>query len=303
MTNDLRRRMACALISIAACAVVFSRTASARFTDLDQDGIDDDDEQAWASSMVPSIHWHSDEDCPGPYPRPILFRARYPSIDGNVRYDYLLISYVQLYYQDCGFFAGHEGDNESFEVLAHWSGSGWEFNNVSAVAHWDAALCETVTSSTGQDVWVGKTKHGTYTSPDECGCFGSDHCDDPGSSHDVTLYNVGEYYYQRNNNLEDIDEYFYDQHVWDGSHFLEAGVIRDQLFHEKYYQPDIWVPEAYTSCSSSCDYSSYEMCQSPPDPETWYWCQDYLSGLRTCEAGCEDQAFRSFDYCEPGMCY
>jgi hypothetical protein len=216
-------------------------TLTARVTDLDNDGIVDDTEYYVAERIFPVVHYHTDETCIGPSgPAPFLFRARHPSIDQELRTDYILVNYVRLYTDDCGSLP-HDGDNEAFQVLAKWSGSDWEFEYMAAVAHWGDATFEHSTSSSNFHLWISEDKHAGYVEFSECNF--PDDCESTGNtSETLALHNVGEWSDQLQTDLGFIDSAFDNENPWNpNDKFLNAGYIFFQLFNSgKFEKEPIW---------------------------------------------------------------
>ena len=245
-----------AVLAILTLALAISNSPRVRAdADGDYDGIDDGLEAQLAASFFPTIYYQNSDNCIGPDdPRPVLFRARHPSVNGVLHPEYMLINYVLLYSADCGF-NGHQGDNEPFEIFLKWNGSGWQFESISATAHWDDT-CETWTSSGTPNLWVGGDKHGTYASSGACGCFGGDSCSGPLETLSHALYNVGEPDHHLINYLGNLAPGWVNQQVWDDDQFLEAGRIRDQLYNDRFFNATP-TPEALV-CSQECDDRWYQ---------------------------------------------
>jgi hypothetical protein len=252
-------------LTAAACLLLFVFVFKTRlvhaFDDADGDGIDDALENELAERFFPAIHYSGDERCAYPLPRPFVFRARYPSVNGFVHTDYMLINYVQLYAEDCGT-NGHEGDNEAFETFLHWNGDDWEFYGISATAHWDA-VCETQTSSGSDALWIGNDKHGTYTDPCACGCFGGDNCQYDGPGLDHTLFNVGEPDAHLIDELDVVFWEWYGQFAWSGN-FFDAGSTVSQLYNDHdHFFVGIPTPE-WVACDEQCEID-YPDCEFQAD--------------------------------------
>lgn len=231
------RALSCTVL---VCILLFTGAPPQRvrvqaFVDNDRDTIDDNLEFQLAWQFYPTV-WISNADmCPNPNPRPVLFRARHPSVYGNLRTNLIVISFIQLYDEDCAPIR-HNGDNEPFEVWLQWNGSSWQWGSVSAVAHWDTGF-ERMTWSYSPELWVGTNKHGTYADPNQCGLAGEDECGGLARVFPIELYNVGEPYQWLLNELGQVRSYWWNERVWDDNQFLSAGHIRPQLYHNKYYSP------------------------------------------------------------------
>ena len=236
---------------------------NARTSDDDQDGIDDALEQELAENNYPLIHYSTADPCLAPTPRPVVFRARHPSVGGVVHSDYILINYSQLYIEDCGT-EYHYGDNEAFEVFLKWNGTQYQFDSISATAHWDAP-CEQWTASYSDELWVGDNKHGTYTHSGCGGCWyvwWEDNCQASGPTISHALFNVGEPEHHLLESFESVSEAFTPSSVWGTiwgeDHFAGAGVVRNQFYNDRFYT--LTPPPEETQCYSDC-YDAYQECR------------------------------------------
>jgi hypothetical protein len=288
-----RRRLILFAALLLVVAGFRSETVRALGSDNDGDGIDDDLEASLAERFLPTMYWDSDENCPDPIPRPILFRARHPTIQGVPATDYIVINYVQLYNEDCGFGTGHDGDNEAFLVFLEWDGSDWQFKSVSAVSHWDD-YCETNSSSTSSDqVWIGENKHGSYADQSECGCDGEDECDLPTATFDHVLYNVGEPDHHFMNYLDEIVS-TWSGGIWDEWKFEGAGYVSHQLVLDfNHFAIATWPdqPPPDQDCLNAC-YDQYQTgscycCESVDQCDADYGtCEQTCYGFVTWDSGC-----------------
>ncbi len=261
-----RSWLLCLSVGVLIAAVLSARTFAT--TDDDNDGIDDSLEQALAENFFPSTHYHWNESCPDPDPSPVIFRARYgQATNGSLHTDYIIINYVILYNEDCGF-DGHNGDNEALEVWLQWNGSDWEFRAVSATAHW-GATCEDFTVSDDDVVWISKNKHGNYADYNECSCIGSP-CSSDGPTRDYVFYNAGEPDHHLLNGLGSVESYWSSEAIWTDPQFLSAGDIYYQMFNSNFWQP-WWVP---TPELEACD----ERAQERND-----YCVEYIGDPYYCE--------------------
>src|SRR5262245_44848734 len=80
--------------------VVFSRSEPTRvhaIFDADRDTIDDNLEFQLAWNLRPVVWISNADQCPFPEPRPVLFRARHPSVFGYQQKSYIVITFIQLY--------------------------------------------------------------------------------------------------------------------------------------------------------------------------------------------------------------
>jgi hypothetical protein len=144
-------------------------------SDLDNDGLDDDLEEALVSGHLPLIYFHEEEECPGP--GVLLYRVRpyAPGVDSVVS-----ASIVLLFYEDCGTI-GHDGDAESF-AMTLWRddscASGYRVHSLRTFAHLGNLLCS-LTLTTGinrcdygasewDPVYVSKNTHAVYPSRTQC---------------------------------------------------------------------------------------------------------------------------------------
>ena len=119
------------MLLVVLCAGFSEGAASAQ--DADYDGIPDALEAELAARFVPTLRPPSPGGCyvGGPLPlslewRPrLIYRARYPTKNGNSYPDVIAITFEVLYDEDCGpkvlgleIFPGpHRGDNEPFIVF------------------------------------------------------------------------------------------------------------------------------------------------------------------------------------------
>jgi hypothetical protein len=285
-----------------------SRQILAQSGDQDGDGIDDQVEFQLASQFFPTVHWHTNEACPGPvnsaeFQYPALFRLRYLAFQGVVNTNYIGINYVRLFDQDCGP-ESHNGDNESFVVVIRFENGSWRFDSISATAHWGTA-CDLKTVSPNNELWIGGNKHGNYVYLPFCQNdypvqFCNNECDATGPARSVTLFNVGEPWAPLIDNLGTIySNWFYSPPtqsatVWNSGRFFDAGVITDQLYLSGYglasHPPEI------NACYQSCTDQYNECLANPPNG-----C-DGGTGCCTiiysdCNHGCEN--FYSWDWNSP----
>jgi hypothetical protein len=253
--------------AIALSVVVFVSVRDViAFEDVDQDGIDDGLEAELAARFLPELRYQWSELCHFPESNPVLFRARHPKKNGQAYTDYIAISYVRLYAQDCGP-VGHAGDNEPFLVFLRWYGGDWHFEWNSAVAHMGTG-CEVRTWGYEPRLWIGENKHGTYADYYQCvsGEFCHNECSEIGFHRQHTLYNVGERYAWMLNELGDIDAQFSGEKVWNDEtppwdpKFLDAGKIANQLSFTAL--PILTEPPGYDpyACSQQC-WADYLACQ------------------------------------------
>ena len=239
------------MLLAAAPSPVFAFTCPANGTDVDRDGLDDQTEDCLANSVFPTVHLHPQEACPWPGDRygnvkPVLYRARPLTLGGVVQPNDVIIFYVLLYDNDCGvdFFGagGHAGDNESFAIHVRNDGAGnWSKDYTATVAHWGAGVCESSEVTWGGEIWAGRNKHGNHSYQDHPSCFGADDngAGDPTilSSH---LYNVGEGWAPMMQNVCVAERNWCGYGIWNGQQFMNAGVITEQLYNTKYYNPGGW---------------------------------------------------------------
>lgn len=243
----------CAALVLALGVCVLSARSSARSSDNDGDGIDDDYEYALAERFRSYVHYPGDNAClDEDGSEKFLFRLRHPTYNNGVEDpNVIAINYVHLYRQDCGpveagafGFTQHAGDDEPFVVFIRWNGSDWAFDEVSATAHWGAPVCEQLSSNRAtNEVWVGRSKHGTYANYGDCGCsflgvLPFEPCSVGGSDRAPysVLYNVGEPGNWLTNDLGQVFAGWSGERVWDdpNGRFLEAGNIADELYLSNY---------------------------------------------------------------------
>lgn len=286
-----RRWRRLALLAVFLCIATGFGSVAVRATssDADNDGIDDDVENTLAERFLPAISWDFDEYCPGPTPRTILFRARHPTIGGSPATNFILINYVQLYDEDCGFWFPHDGDNEAFLVFLKWDGSDWQFQSISATAHWGESgwFCgDTASASYDDMVWIGEAKHGTYADTSLCGCWGGDTCDDTGLTLGHALYNAGEPYSPLISYFDEIENYWLNRGVWDNSQFQDAGHVTEQLIlNFDHFAIATWPdqPPPDEDCLSACD-AAHHACIVGGQESLDQCDQEYAS----CQDGCSN---------------
>jgi hypothetical protein len=248
-----------------ACLVQLMSRPTQAFTDADNDGIDDGVEMSLAINSFPAINRQYDDNCVGPVPHPVLFRARYASQQGVPNTNYMVINYVVLHDSDCGWafgIGGHPGDNEAFNVWLVADGSTWYEFDLSAHAHWNS-VCEGIDYTNTQTMWIGGDKHSNYASPGDCGCDGTDSCDETVAEYanDYTFYNAGEPGHPMLTWLSQIKSDWVGG-IWDYSQFEGAGVITEQ-FGTTGFAELIWTPDA-AACQAQC-WSTEQDCVTNED--------------------------------------
>lgn len=221
--------------------------------DRDRDALDDRLEDDLAKRHFPAVHEFGEtngvkEDCPGPLPRPVLYRARPRLANTQPDDSYVAITYVLLYAEDCGAL-GHAGDNESFTLVLHRQPESgrWQTVMASAVAH-RGTEAEQRSVGNGTSIWVSRNKHANFASFDACGdsdVLGNECAlDGPPPPH-VVFLNAGEPWAPLTNDLGDIVavmasdratpsdplfKLFKGRRIWNHDRFLEAGDITSDLF-------------------------------------------------------------------------
>jgi len=175
-----------ALVIVLACSLLAAGCHSAS-RDVDGDGIPDLEEQRLAGQLFPALHAPAADACPAPLdPKPVLFRARHPSVDGRVDPSYIAINYVILFDADCGD-GPHAGDDEPLVVFARQDANGaYVFDSLAATAHTHTAI-ELRTNSRSPDVWMQPNKHSLFADPARC-----PGCDPRGAVLRIQLFNAGE---------------------------------------------------------------------------------------------------------------
>jgi hypothetical protein len=154
-----------------------SGSDSASKGDLDGDGLDDADEQLWASQYYPFYAIHPSDGCKT---HGVVFRlSPHPKNAGRIT-----IWYDVLYDDDCGG-AGHAGDDEVFGVVADPARAGADgILAVRAISHQGTPCERTTTCGKCQGmstcstelrngakypvVYASKDKHGSYTDKGTC---------------------------------------------------------------------------------------------------------------------------------------
>jgi hypothetical protein len=249
-----------------ATAFLTFSSAAADAQDNDADGIDDGLEASLAAQFFPYLHYDPADGCLAPLSRPVLFRARYLSFQGAVHTNYLGINYVNLYNADCGFnfpypgTGAHTGDNEAFMVVLFRDNTGqWLFDGVSGTAH-DNTVCEYRSYSYQNELWVASAKHGHYASEGQCDgqCYFLQSCANPGTGLSHVLYNVGEPWAPLVDDLGAVYEAWSGQYAWSGAQFFGAGIIRQQLFTDRFTIPT--PPPESQGCYDDCS-ATAEACE------------------------------------------
>lgn len=233
-------------------------------SDCDGDGLPDDVEDELANRFFPTVHHHHSE-CgiiwdthdPAGLKEPVLYRARYLSVNGVIDTDHIAINYVMLYPRDCGppgsphscvgvcWHTQHDGDNEPFVVFLVKDVSGtWQFESIAAVAHSRATFLGLplevqsqsilLNAANKPDLWVGYKKHGNFVQLEKCDGGYINQCVDPGVGLPWHLYNVGERLAQFIDDLSVVYSRFKGQRVWQCQPFMSAGIIRDDLYLDIY---------------------------------------------------------------------
>ncbi len=181
----------------------------APIVDQDHDGLDDNDELAWAQAYLPYISHSPTEGCAlGGILVRVSPHAQNPKL--------LHILYDFLYDNDCGTavggIGGHVGDDEAFATTVDPSKPGPQgIVSIKAISH-QGTLCERTSECgrcpgqtpcatlprNGQDwpaVWPSKDKHGSYVNrADSCTLFSTcgDVCEDNPTPATPPLVNAGE---------------------------------------------------------------------------------------------------------------
>jgi hypothetical protein len=224
------------VLAVGIVMLEYSRGANA-IVDRDRDQLDDRLEAALARDHFPIVHEYGEKDglkeeCGAPAPRPVLFRARPRIVDGHVDHDYVAITYVLLYLEDCGLL-GHAGDNEPFTVILHRSPMGeWQTVSGSAIAH-QGTRNEQRSIGNGHAMWVTRNKHANYASYDVCAERDPalDLCASDGPPPPRVIFlNVGEPAAPLSNDVGDLLEAFRHHTIWNHDQFMEAGDITAELF-------------------------------------------------------------------------
>jgi hypothetical protein len=239
-------------------------------SDCDGDGLDDDLEDYLASKFFPTTHFH--------YPecglqvdfslgleglrQPVLYRARYLTLDGVIDTAHIAINYVMLYRKDCGTpggtfpvpdgwsFGSHDGDNEPFAVFLFRDAAGeWQFESITAIAHNGTSFeAQTVSATLNEkdkpDLWVGYKKHGNYVNLGACTPSWLNECTNPGQGLTWRLYNVGERLAQFVDDLSVVSSRWRGKRVWGCGTFFQAGVIRNDLYLTAYTFGGTWDDDA-----------------------------------------------------------
>jgi hypothetical protein len=179
--------------------------------DLDRDGLADDLEAYLAVTFFPTIHEFAgpegNDECPLPLTRPVLYRARPRVVKHRVDSDYVAITYVLLYAEDCGAL-GHVGDDEAFTIFLHHDRipDRWRTIAASASAHQDSRS-ERDSVGAGRAIWVSKNKHSSYATFEACddsGVPGEVCTEDGPSPRSYAFLNVGEPWAHLSNDVGDV---------------------------------------------------------------------------------------------------
>jgi hypothetical protein len=251
----------------------FGTVGNCGMPDCDGDGLDDELEETLAYQFFPTTHYHRPE-CglmtdrlfePEGTRQPVLYRARYVTLNGVIDTSHMVINYVMLYTRDCGAPGGaifpplpqgwdtfsHEGDNEPFAVFLFKDAAGqWQFETITAIAHNNTgfehqSVWGALNEEGRPDLWVGYKKHGNYTILSGCTPSWLNECTDPGQGLALRLYNVGERLAPFIDDLSVVASRWRGKHVWGCDNFFpKAGVIRGDLYLAEYQYKGGWDGDA-----------------------------------------------------------
>jgi hypothetical protein len=236
-------------------------TAETGPTDLDGDGLADDDEARIAADYLPFLALSPDDGCAV---MGILYRASPHPLDPTRVH----VVYDLLYDEDCGA-GGHVGDDEVFAVTidpARPAPHG--ILAMVAIAHQDTACEETTECGCGDGMdacdtvaWHGEAwpavhpsrdKHGNYLFDDVCdgACVFTNWCDEASEPPAPVLVNAGEPDRPMTNDLTAsglvtvengwTNAELFDYDPWSGEEFGGAGSVANDLVDEAFDTP---VPE------------------------------------------------------------
>lgn len=205
--------------------------SGAPLVDQDRDGLADEAEAALARGLFPTLYHAAEaEQCPEPLPKPVLFRARHPAVNGVADTQVVAINYVMLYDRDCGDVA-HRGDNEAFVIFARADGrGGYAFESISATAHANTGG-EVRTSSSHRDLFIEPNKHGNFAPAEGCAS-----CPTPRTPWEVRLVNVGEPGAPLLADLGTLNAAYRGKNPWaEEDLFFDAGRIGSESLTLKYF--------------------------------------------------------------------
>jgi hypothetical protein len=257
-------------------------------TDLDRDGIDEEDESMLARAFLPMLWYDDSEGCAEPG---VIFYHLRPYVPGGST-DTLALTYAVSYYDDCGM-NGHDFDFEVFALTLYPVENSPTNFGAHALATWahDGTLCEISESRTydppvivdvpvsdtlyaaWEEIFASVDKHGNFLDPMTCrGHCLIDWCDAdylmnngrlvfPEEGQFLDLYNIGEINDPILDDISEINEpggYTFDaRRIWDTPWMVER-------FYRTAPGPDVPV-----------DFS----ISTPPYPNPLRRCRDLSIGI------------------------